>query len=508
MKAFIAFLILLLAFPVFSQSYMGNLSPQINSAPTVTNNSCGKGFQSGINSITVSGTTATMLTPSLIAGGPCTGVGSSITIKNTFTGQDGTWTLLSAQNTPPFTYTFTTTSKNVFDHTFRYDHDGSMVKDNSGKIWNFWHESASEAKDVGWIEYKTSSDNGTTWTSTVRLFVDSGTSCNGGTQPCDWRNQEAGLASNGNVLVAWGSHDWNLASSGWMGMFYSYYNGTSWASPIPLTIVPRDQNPGAWRWCSPYGATVSLPGGAIGVTAVGGINKGCAAPYPMYMLISCDNGVTLGTGTGCSGAMAQYAAKPIRRIAAGGLYSGAVTNEITLAWVGGNTLLGFMRNAQWISGCKAQCGGGSMIEYVSQDLGLTWTAVVTNLGGYNAGETAYAEVTPILYKPPAGNLWMLVWGDRFASGGVNQFALLTLTFDPAAAIANPNGFGAPQVLYSFKGTALCGYPSIVSTGTNTFLLQWDDEVFGNYLNLFQMTGTFQSSSSAGEKKNVAPKRTK
>lgn len=486
------FLALLFSLPLLAsaQTYTpSSLANQTNTTPIAVNATCSSHPSSPITSITYSGGTATVNLATAIAGGGCgSGVGNSITVSNTYTGQDGTWTALTTNNTTPGNFTFSASSTDTFSSTFRYDHVPSMVKDLAGKIWNFWTESCLEASCIGWIMEKSSADNGNTWTTPVKLFSDpSSTDCLGGTSQCDWRNQEAGLAANGNILVAWGSHDWG-ATAGWQAMYYSYYNGTSWASPIAITIVPGDQTAGSWWWCSPYGATVSLPGGAIGVTTTGGITRACNPPYPAYMLISCDNGVTLGTGTGCTGPMAQYAAQPIRRITATG-QTNLVTNELTLAWVGGSTLIGYVRNNPWSSGCTLPCG--PMIQYVSQDVGLSWTAAVTNLGALDPGETSYTEVSPILYKPDLGNMWWLVWGDRYALSGVNHFNLESMVISPSAVIANPTGFATPNVTYvGVSGWALAGYPTAVSTGTNTFLLEWDTLGASPNLSLFTGTGSF------------------
>lgn len=486
-------LLLLLSIPAFAQTYtVGNLGTQTNSTPFAFNLSC-VGHNSAITSITTSGTGPYTVVVNLaagIAGGPCGGgVGNSVQIVNTFTGQDGTYTTTAMNNSTPGSVTFTSASNPTFSSTFRYDHVGTLVKDLSGTVWNFWHEASQEATGIGWIQMKTSTNNGSTWTTPVTLFSDpSSTDCQAGTSQCDWRNQEAGITANGNILLSWGAHDWG-ATAGWQAMYYAYYNGTSWSSAIPITVVPSDQTPGSWDWCSPYGATVNLPGGAIGIMAAGQTTRACPTPAPEYLLISCDNGVTLGTGTGCTGAMAQYAATPIRRITATAPFVNPPTNEITLAWIGGTTLLGYDRNNPWTSGCTAPCG--QLAQYVSNDLGVTWSVSTTNLGAYTAGETTYTEVSPLLYKPELGNLWWLIWGDRYTASATNKFALRAQVISPSFAIANPNSYlASPDVLYSISGWSLSGYPGVVSTGTNQFLVQWDSLGQGTTLSLFTNTGSF------------------
>ena len=91
------------------------------------------------------------------------------------------------------------------------------------------------------------------------------------------------------------------------------------------------------------------------------ISANCGAN--MYLLISCDNGRTWGTGRGCTGRMREYADSTMRPI---GTSSDLPTQESTLNWVGGRTLLGFVRNNPWSSDCSSPCG--SLVEMYSKDL--------------------------------------------------------------------------------------------------------------------------------------------
>lgn len=510
-----------------AQSYsMGNLGTAINYAAFTTGlpSPC---INAPIYTVTDTRGIATMTTALSMTGTGCSSsfiVGKTFSIVNTYTDYDGgPYTILSSPSST--SVTFSTTNTDGFNHTPTYSHAQSVVKDASGNLWQFYHLASGEGGapsrsfPPGCVAVKKSTNNGSTWTNPANLFCDSSGLCNGDTANCDERNQETGLAANGNLVIWFWRYDWNHFHS--MGLFSATCAPSSTNCTLTsnwtisqITLTPSGQKPGSWFWGSPYGTMVQLPGGALGATSVGNVSTQINAPAPTYMLISCDNGATWGTGNGCNTAQtSQYlignCGTACRRISVAPYgtnnYTAPPNNEFVVSWVGGSTLLLFARNNMYTSGggCTTPCG--PMVMMYSNDLGMTWTEEDTNIFGTGVGHPCpisgtvigYTEVSPIIFNPNLGNgLWGLIWGDRMACTAEGEFQLDTLLFNPASVIASPTSFPTRQVVFTgHGGDTLCGYPAITPIGgsnSNQVLLGWDDELVGSGpLSLWQNTANWR-----------------
>jgi hypothetical protein len=519
-------LLLLLISPLYAQLplAMGNLGAITNYAAFTTGlpSPC---VNQAVYTITETSGTATLVAGSNLTASGCTTanlVGKTFSIQNTYTDYDGgPYTIVSA--TSGTTITFTTTNTDGFSHLGTYSHGQTLVQDNNGKLWQFYHLAGGETGSLafpGCIAIKSSSNNGTTWSNPVSTFCDSSGACNSGASNCGMQNQRSGVAANGNLVTWIWKYDWSTSDT--IGVFYASCNPTNdctqtanWSTLTQLTLVPPGQTAGNFGWGSLHGVPVNLPGGAIGMTAVVYVGSPNPAPQtdaPAYLVISCDNGATWGTGTGCTGAMAQYAANPTRQIQVSPYgtsgYTSLPNEEYNINWVGGTTLLLVGRNNQYTSGCTTPCG--PMLLFYSNDLGMTWTQQTTNISGRGLGASctpttgtvvSYTEVSPLIYNPNIGAGYLgLIFEDRIGcTGATFTSALMNILFTVPQAISSPTSFQAPTtVQQSLSSVALCGYAGVASIGgssSNEVLVTFDDETYaGSELSLMQRTASFVSTN--------------
>lgn len=518
------FLILLLTPAAFAQmAYnMGSLGAISNYA-AFTANITTPCVNQAIYTITETGGTATMTVGSSL--GCTTGalVGKTFYIQNTFTDYDGgPYTITSASSVT--VVNFATTNTDGFTHLGTYSHGQTLVQDHNGKLWQFYHLANGEVGSLsfpGCIAIKSSSNNGTTWSNPVSTFCDSSMACDGATANCGMQNQRSGVTADGHLVTWIWKYDWSTSAT--VGIFYARCDPTAdctqtanWSTLTQLTLVPPGQTAGNFGWGSLHGVTVDLPGGAIGESAVvyvGSPNPTPQQPAPDYLVISCDNGATWGTGTGCTGTMAQYASSPVRQIQVSPYgttgFTSTPNEEYNINWVGGTTLLLFGRNQQYTAGCTTPCG--PVIEFVSTDLGMTWAEQDTNIVGRALGAScgpstpgtkiSYLEVSPLVYNPGiGGGLLGMVFQDRFgcSTGGFTSTGM-NILFTPTQAISSPTSFPAPTTIQnSLNGVGLCGYAGVASiggAGSNEILYTFDDELYsGAYLALMQRTASFVNNN--------------
>jgi hypothetical protein len=450
---------------------IGNIGPASSWAAQVVNASCTspQTLFSFIKTITVSSGMATIVTYQPLSGEPpCAegATGNIIKISNTFTCFDGTSAVLTGTSDSPWTYTFATSCAASFAIKNQYEYGAEPVVDDSGKIWVFFAYSSGEAAAGQAIAVRQSADAGASWTSPVVVLQDTSRSCSRGSS-CAMNGAGVGLAPNGNIVVMSGEYDPSIGN--YVALLSTHYNGISWSTPTAITAIPPGET--TWSWCYVEQTIFRLPGGALGAEAVG-----TAGSYPancganMYLLISCDNGRTWGTGRGCTGRMREYAGSTMRPI---GTSSDFPTQESTLNWVGGRTLLGFIRNNPWSSDCSSPCG--SLVEMYSQDLGFTWTFADTNIGGQavDAPTEHYTMVSPWLYYTGFGHKWTLFYGDRESTGTYAQM-VRQLTFDPEKAIRNSSDLTLGEILYGQPGPDALGcYAQAIPTSRFGLLIWFD-----------------------------------
>ena len=453
---------------------IGNIGPASSWAAQVVNSSCSPppSLFSFIKSITVSSSMATMVTYQQLSGEPpCDdeASGNSVTISNTFTCFDATWTVLTGTSKPPWTYTFSTSCPASFAIRNDYMIGPQPVVDNAGGIWVFFNyqevpvPNGDEGKVVAVRE---STDGGASWNNPAVVLQDTSGSCSDGNN-CAMNGTGVGIAPNGNIVLLSGEYDYSSGS--YVALLTTHYDGSRWSTPRAITAVPPGQT--TWSWCYAEQTIFRLPGGALGAEAVG-----TPGPYPamcgnnVYLLISCDNGRTWGSGKGCRGRMHEYADSTMRPI---GTPADFPTEESTLNWIGGRTLLGFIRNLTWRSGCPSPCG--PLVEMYSKDLGFSWTFADTNIEGQavDAPTESYEEVDPWLYYTGFGRRWTLFYGDRESTGTYAQM-VRQITFDPESAIRNPSDLTPGQILYGQPGPdALGSYAHAIPTSRWNLLIWFD-----------------------------------
>jgi hypothetical protein len=148
------------------------------------------------------------------------------------------------------------------------------------------------------------------------------------------------------------------------------------------------------------------------------------------------------------------------------------TNETNAAWIGGQTLLGFVRNNPGTPSSPEP-----MIMFYSTDMGNTWTFQNTGIVGQaiGAATTNYTEVSPWLYNTGIGGQWTLFYGDRPTTGQYAQI-VRQITFNPNFAITNPTSLGVGQFIFGTGGPASLGtYPGVLRGSNPYSVLIWSDE---------------------------------
>lgn len=465
-----------LPFPSGAQAtQIGNIGPTSSWAAQAVNISCSSSqtLFSFIKSIAVSSDTAAIVTYQPLSGeSPCGdgATGNIITINNTFTCFDGSWTVLTGTSKPPWTYSFSTNCAASFAILDDYMISPLPIVDYPGNIWVFFNyaEVPVPDADVGKVVVvRKSANGGSSWTDPIVVLQDSSGSCSNGNN-CAMNGTGAGLAPNGNIVLMSGEYDYS--SREYVALLTTHYDGLHWSTPAAITAAPSGE--ATWSWCYAEQTIFKLPGGALGVEAVGTSGSypaKCSTPT-VYLLISCDNGRTWGTGKGCRGRMRQYANSTTRAI---GTAADFPTAESTLNWVGGRTLLGFIRNNQWSNECSPPCG--PLVEMYSKDLGFSWIFVDTNIAGQavDAPTEHYEEVSPWLYYTGFEHRWTLFYGDRESTGTYAQM-VRQITFDPAMAISNPVGIAPGEILYGQRGPdALGSYTKAIPTSRFNLLIWFD-----------------------------------
>ena len=99
-----------------------------------------------------------------------------------------------------------------------------IIQTSDGKIWVVW--TSNRAPDGNYdLSYKTSSDNGSSWSAEKQLT----------TNPDHDKHPSIVQTKDGEIWVIWESH-----RNGNYDLFYKTYNGTSWSPDMPLTTDPKD----------------------------------------------------------------------------------------------------------------------------------------------------------------------------------------------------------------------------------------------------------------------------
>ena len=298
--------------------------------------------------------------------------------------------------------------------------------------------------NVNHADYTNNSETGSVYGALSSDFLESA-NCGGVVTP------------SGAIVIFWEDDTAVASALNWSCMMSrSTDNGATWSTPTQVvagipTVCPFAVVAGS-------GACPLYPSGAI-FTTIQPFSGG-ALQYPKCYY-STDDGVTW---------------------TAAGILTAMPTNEIALAWVGGNTLVAFGRN-----------NASLPVEMAySKDMGATWTLQATNLGIYlpnpnNLALNYYYEISPcIINDNPGIDNVTLLWGERVSWSGNSYLqpnnGLRYTSFDPLAAIANPIGIPVGGVLdtCSQLGAVDAGYPSFAVSSGSKYLFQWmKQKVAGN-----------------------------
>jgi len=112
-------------------------------------------------------------------------------------------------------------------HDFDPDRAPSIMQTREGVIWVVWHSYRVGGSE---IFYKTSSDNGLSWSSDARLTKD----------PDYDLNPSVMQARDGNVWVVWQSDRIAINGVPQDDIFYKIYDGSLWSNDTPLTANESD----------------------------------------------------------------------------------------------------------------------------------------------------------------------------------------------------------------------------------------------------------------------------
>lgn len=279
------------------------------------------------------------------------------------------------------------------------------------------------------------------------------------------------VTATGKVILAWENDPDNSSSQTWMTR--STDNGATWSAPANVFAGYPSSCPGV---VVPPNASSLFPSGCLFLTAQ-------VQPSAAVLYVSTDDGVTWTSRA---------------------TITGLTQNEIALAWVGGNTLIGFSRNVSGTSGVP-------LFFLSSTDMGNTWTVVNSNIDLTQttppgaSGLQSYNMISPcIINKYPGYGQVTVLFAERSVWTGISPAvytSLRAVTFSPQAALANPLSFPVGQVL----DTAIAfsqvdaGYPSaaLIAT-TNNALIQWNKNPtgsgFSTHSGLYAFTATYNPSS--------------
>jgi hypothetical protein len=440
-------------------------------------------------SISGNGVTGTLVTSGTLAGK----TGDPFTVSGSNSCFDGAQTIATAKNEYPYTYTFNSACDASYTVVGTNDQDVVLIPFH-GQTYAFYRQGTTDSHDPGVIMQMTSKDGGPLQ-NPLELFADNSGQCNGGTENCDYRAIEAGTAANGDIVMMWLRYDWNPIAA--LDVLYTTYDGKSWSEPRKVTAVPPGRRDEGWRGCPSDGPTFRLPGGALGAVLTGNGDGFCTDK--MFIFVSCDDGLTWGTGKECTGQAARFAERPIIPVRSKE-FRGMPTNEAVFLWIGGETLIGFERNNQWTDGCTLPCG--PLLFLATTDMGKTWKVTPTNfsLTPLPSGQTniIYSQVSPWLFSSHIGNFVTLLFAERQSNSAVQYRGYLrAVIFDPWKAFLNPQGFDQGQIIWS-NTFPDWGYPTAAFYGENRLIFGWDSQnyIAPNWpLNLFTMTGTYALSDS-------------
>jgi hypothetical protein len=432
-------------------------------------------FSGIVKSCVGNGTTATVVNTANLLGV----VGHTLTISGTGTVCDGTFTITGGSVA---TYTFALGT--VVNYVPPNDQGVSIGKKDSTHYRRWFREGTTDAHDAGIVREQTSSD-GITWATATTIFSDNSGACAG-------RNYDlrpiAGGVINGEYFLFWSVYCWSPGN--FVEVDWASTSGGVWGASQKLVTAASPTN---WHWIVGSPAPFfTLPNGGVGVVmegcASGGNCQTVPAPSLVWIIATYDNGATWGN-TGTPG--------PSLIAVANGTYSHLPTQECGVLNTAGNTLLGYCRNNLSL-GTLCTNTNCPLVQISSTDLGTTWIIGVTNFTPNCASKGTVAtdnQVSPILVNAPS-NLVTLFYGDRCVLTPLHYYSdLQAITFDPAAAIANPLGFSAPQTLWETSIGNDFGYPTwVLTSGSTVGQINWDAQQWIP-LNLFQMALTYQSSQS-------------
>jgi hypothetical protein len=338
---------------------------------------------------------------------------------------------------------------------------GGMAQDSTGATWAVFARSYPNQinQGVSYLAIRKSTDGGHTW-GTEQPFVYDGMPgafahhCGpgGNTLPCSYVTGAMATAPNGDLVMSW----WELRSDtaffdngGRFGIVCCFVRRCT-PTAVDCTLVAN--------WTSDYQVPVTTANSPNGVPYNGSIAMTSSwftgdmalglddRDSFLYIVTSCDNGATWGTGKSCTAGENTF----INVKATSGVFSGAMPTQeffmgcyancsipasATLIEFGRNNIEGFSGGVGKCLATQPTCG--PPLFGFSTNGGRTWKIAQSSLTPFHGPMTTgeYGTAGTYLLKAPNGNYWTVMWIERDQLPGANLYVIAS-TIDPGLLISN------------------------------------------------------------------------
>lgn len=392
---------------------------------------------------------------------------------------------------------------------------GGMATDNSGNIWALYADSYVQQVNQGpsYIAIRKSTDGGHTFGNEYPLLYDNFPRTfpspghyhcgpGGNTIGCSYVTGSVAMAPDGHTLVV--GYWWEDPTATYFVNFGGATNCcfvircdtaavdctqvANWGSPyqIPVTVPPLLSPKGtAFTYDYAMGSSYNnkMPAGEMGMGIVD-------AQTFYWISVSCDNGATWSTGTGCVGGtntLVQVCDNTAPQYCNGYL-------ETDFGYYGGNNWIFIARNniAAYSGGVPTcfypQVNCGPIIFGYSTDNGTTWHIRQSSLGvqcvsSITSGE--FGMTGPYMVNTNTNGLWTIMWLERDQTPAAN-LCVVASTIQPSQLISNLSSWTNSQLQtlwrYSINPIPSSVYATI--TGPGTIAYQWTANPGANELEGF------------------------
>lgn len=308
--------------------------------------------------------------------------------------------------------------------TSSYDAFGVLCQLAGGTLLYAYRQGASHSGsgDYGVLKYRTSTDNGATWSSATTILTEASV---------DLRNLAGGVTSGGRIVLAFARY--NPATTGWLSQstIYSDDNGATWSTPVAMSLTGYTLTA-----YSPHGKMIATDDGQLLMPWYGET----ATDSYCFASKSTDNGATWST--------------PIAVIS--GSKAGSPNTTFT----------------EW---CPAPIGGGVIVGLCRADNGTTFTQVISTDNGATWSTQGLCTFDTWSSATPNTPPWLQVVGSRvFAFYGNRNTKYMRVASAPLSSLTGgTTGWGNVADLFSV-GVADMGYASVavLSTGRIVGVSYW------------------------------------